>query len=408
MLLKSPQIITMAGDVILNGAVRTEGDQIVEIGVGVKATKADATIKLEDCILLPGLVNTHSHLDLSCLAGKMAPPTSFADWVRQVIAARTEATDMTVADGLREALQQCYRSGITCVGDHVGHLGILPFLLQTPLKGRAFLEIVGPTEERGRAAIARATEAIRLYTPSAKRMRLSMTPHAAYSVHPIILRELLRKSSSDDIVSIHCAESAEEWECFSRAAGPLYDLATSRGLPNFKSMRSPTAYLAQHGSIPNAALLIHCNYVDNTDLAAIKAAGATIVHCPQSHRFFGAAPFPMDRFLETGIAMALGTDSLASAASLNMLTEMQMVKEAHPELSAQTILAMATTNGAAALRMADRCGAIVPGLAADLIAARIVDTALDPYENVLRNTEVPFVVMGGRIVRNVLKGEHGI
>lgn len=430
MLLKAPYIITMAarsargtwcasgadpaGDVIENGAVRTDGDHIAEVGVGVKATRADATITLDRCILLPGLVNAHSHLDLSYLAGRLPPPTSFAAWVEQIIAARQHATDTQVADGLRAALQQCYRSGITCVGDHVGHWGILPLLLQMPLRGRAFLEITGPTEQRARAMLATAQGLIERYHREARRMTLSVTPHAPYSVHPAVLRELLSTYAHTHIrtdaqgipLSIHCAETAEEWTCFTECRGALYDLVAQRGLPLTTPSRSPVDYLERNGGIARHTMMVHANMVDDTDLAGLHAAGTTVVHCPQSHRYFRNAPFPLERMRAAGIPVALGTDNLATAPCLNLLVEMQLLKEAHPALLARDILAMATTHGAGALGMHDLCGRIAPGLRADLIAVPCGDMAHDPYEQVLRQREIPFVIIDGRIVRNVLKGEH--
>lgn len=414
MLLKAPYVIPMTGKVVENGAVRTEGDRIAEVGQGVKATKADATIKLDDCILLPGLVNAHCHLDLSYLAGKFPPPTSFAGWVRQRIAEHPTATELQLANGLRAALQQCYRSGITCIGDHVGHLSILPFLLQMPLKGRAFLEIVGPTEERARAGAEATHGAIARHAKEVKRMSLSCTPHAPYSVHPTILCQMLEtyalthaRTHAQAVLSIHCAESREERDCLAHHRGPLYELVTARGLPLPATCRSPIEYLEHHGGIPRNGLLIHCNDLDDQDIATIRAAEATIVHCPQSHRYFGFDPFPFARVRAAGIPVVLGTDSLASAPTLNLFTEMQLMKEKAPTLTAAELCAMVTTDAARALGMEAICGAIAPGLAADLIAVRIAESASDPYENVLCNKEVPFVVMDGRIVRNVLKGEHG-
>lgn len=406
MLIKTRYIITMTGDVIENGAVRTEGERIAEVGRDVKATKADATIRLDDCILLPGLVNAHCHLDCSYLADRFPPRRSFAAWVADVVAARANVDIGAIMNGLRTALQQCYGSGVTCVGDHVGHWQALPFLLQMPLKGRAFLEIVGPTEERARAAMTNAATIIDRQTAAAKRMALSITPHAAYSVHPTVLRELLSTSAHDAPISIHCAESEEEWICLSHCSGPLYDFAQGRGLSLSVPARSPVEYLTRHGGLPNHCVVVHGNYLDDADLASLMAAHTTIVHCPASHQFFGHAPFPLDRVRAAGIPVALGTDSLASASTLSMLTAMQMMKERYPGLAAKEILTMATIHGARALRLDDRCGAIAPGLAADLIAVPMANATCDPYENVLCNTEVPFVVIDGRIVRNVTKGCH--
>lgn len=406
MLLKAPFIITMSGDVIENGAVRTDGDRIAEVGVGVKATKADATIKLDDCILLPGLVNAHCHLDLSYLAGHIAPTQSFAGWVEHVVAEKRRATDLAITNGLRTALQQCYRSGITCLGDHITHPSVLPFLLQMPIRGRAFLEVTGPSEAQAKKSLAAATEAIKQHERNAKRMKLSITPHAPYSLHADLLRTLMN-ASADVPVSIHCAETQEEWDCFARCNGPLFDFITHLGFATPAPSRSPIDYLERNGGIHRNTVLIHANYIDDTDIAGIHSAGATIVHCPQSHRYFGSTPFPLEKVRAAGIPVALGTDGLTTAPTLNLLTEMQLVKERHPTLAAKEILAMSTVNGARALGMQDVCGAIAPGLRADLIAVHCGDNPHnDPYDTVLRHSEVPFVVIDGRIVRNVLKGEH--
>ncbi|MBI4367040.1 MAG: amidohydrolase family protein, partial [Deltaproteobacteria bacterium] len=339
---------------------------------------------------------------------------SFAAWAEAMIAARDAATERQVADGLRVALQHCYKSGITCVGDHVSHASALPWLLQMPLRGRAFVEVFGPEAARARAARAEAEAAIERHRRAAKRMTLSATPHSAYALHPTILRDILtayaqaetREPGAQPPLSIHCAETREEWECFTQCRGPLHSLVQQRGHHIATPSRSPIEFLERHGGLPRRGLFVHANYTDPADLIGLTTVGATIVHCPQSHRFFGADAFPMDAVRAAGIPVALGTDSLATAPTLNLFTEMQLVREQYPHIGAAEILRMATRHGAAALGLAATCGAIAPGLKADLIAIRCNDLARDPYETVLRSTEAPFVVIDGRIVRNVLKGEH--
>src|SRR5262249_54506123 len=144
------------------------------------------------------------------------------------------------------------------------------------------------------------------------------------------------------------------------------------------------------------------------DAAEIETAAQTrmsVAHCPSSHAFFGHPPFPLEQLLAHGVNVCVGTDSLASAqagSTLDMFAELRLLRQAFPRLSAETILKLATVNGAKALHAADRLGALEPGRWADIIALRLPATTLQSnvYETVVSGKlSVSLVMIGGEIIR---------
>jgi cytosine/adenosine deaminase-related metal-dependent hydrolase len=141
------------------------------------------------------------------------------------------------------------------------------------------------------------------------------------------------------------------------------------------------------------------NCVTAHEMDLTRDTGTHVVHCPRTHRFFQRGRFPLEAFRQRGINVCLGTDSLASNDSLDMVAEMQELARGFPQLSAEDILAMATVNAAKALHRADRLGKLASGASADLIALPLEGPVMDPYEAVVFAERPPvFSMINGKVV----------
>jgi cytosine/adenosine deaminase-related metal-dependent hydrolase len=129
---------------------------------------------------------------------------------------------------------------------------------------------------------------------------------------------------------------------------------------------SPIELLSQWGVLSSAALLVHCNYLSQKDIELLARSRCSVVYCPRSSHYFGVGEHPWRGLRRRGVIVALGTDSLASSPSLSILDEMRFLANRHPEVSPEELLSMGTLDGARALGLVDKVGALRPGCWADL------------------------------------------
>lgn len=400
MLIEAAQILTMAEPAYVR-AIRIADGRIVALGDDLTPLPGETHWRCPDQIVLPGLVNAHCHLDLSITDGPLPHTGNFVDWLTQIIPLRQRLTITDLERGLRFATRQLLTGGTTTVGDYVGDLRLLPLLAKSPLQGHIFVELIGKFREEIRQRRVALAEQLRA-TPLPPRWTVSATPHAPYSIGTDALRASFdaHRLVPADPLAMHCAESREEWEFFTRGTGPLAAATAAWGFPYAPPAESPLHYLAGHGGLPESSLFIHANYLHAGDIARLHSARATVVHCPQCHAYFGHEPFPLDMLRRAQIPVALGTDGLVSCPALNLLTELALMREKHPALPAREILAMATVHGARALGRLDRCGTLEVGKQADLIAVSAGDARQAPEEQVLQSRAVSWsLIVGNEVYR---------
>jgi cytosine/adenosine deaminase-related metal-dependent hydrolase len=192
---------------------------------------------------------------------------------------------------------------------------------------------------------------------------------------------------------------------FSHARGPLYDFLAGLGRDNSDcGQGSALSHLIEHGVIGPNCIIAHLNYLQDYDYDLLVASGASVVHCPKCHTYFGHAPFPLRALRERGVNICLGTDSLASNSSLEMRAEMREARELH-RLTDREVLEMATLHGARALGQQGTLGQISPGATADLVAFAHEDPdgappgATDPHRAVVESRQPPsLLLVNGRPV----------
>ncbi len=366
-------LVPIAVPAIRGGWIDVDADcgQIVALGAPGSAPLPgpERILDLGGAVVMPGLVNAHTHLELSHLAAAAPPADDFVSWVRTMLASRFSdpAPADVVRAGIEAAIEAMQRSGTAGVGD-IGNTdaSVLP-LMASLLAGVHFREALGLRATQAarvldetRAAV-RATRTVLAGTP---RLAAAMAPHAPYSTSADLLRGLAAgNGAADRVSSIHLAESLEELLFLQEGVGPLRDLAEQRGAwdgswvaPGLR----PLDYLEQVGALHADLLVVHGTQLQPTELQRIAASGATLVLCARSNRWVGAGAPPVTEAFAAGGRVAIGTDSLASVEDLNLFAELACLRSLAPAVPATALLRAATLGGARALGC-PALGMLAPG-----------------------------------------------
>jgi cytosine/adenosine deaminase-related metal-dependent hydrolase len=455
---KARYVFPVDGPVIHDGSVHVQGQRIVRVGPSV----GPPTVDLGAAAIVPGFVNAHTHFDLSGLRAKQLGGRSFVDWLRAVIAARREMDAKAVHHAVGRGIDASLAAGTTLVGDiSSGGMSWTP-LARSPLRATVFCELLGLGSDRAvhtakaarswLSAMAVAADAAQPPTAASdalvfddgtpleslpdlsgttlsQRLVPALSPHAPYSTHPL-LYDLAGRwgTGAGATLCSHLAETREELRLIRDRAGPLRAFLESIGAWN-EAWRppgpSPLDYLRRSDTERANWLIAHGNYLTDDDIVATgrlqSAVGGeppavgerqpamsdrplrrlAVAYCPRTHFYFAHAPHPYPKLLASGVAVCIGTDSLASTPTLSVLDELRFLRRRDPNLPGATLLHMATLAGAWALGRERDCGSLSPGKFADLAVIRLPADRdeTDPHELLLQsNQPVTGAMIGGQWV----------
>jgi len=393
-------LLPVAGTPIQNGAVSVDEGRIVAVGRRKDVVKAHAGVEvrdLGDAVIVPGFVNAHTHVELSFMNGDPPAGGTFMTWIRDLVARRAAADPAAAAAAASTAIGAMVARGTVAVGDVANGTWAAPLLARSPLRGLSFHELFGfrsaEAESILNAAATRLTEIDA--DPDVARARdrfvTVMTPHAPHTTSNPLLKALGgRAVASGEALSIHVAESDEETQLLRDGTGPFKEFLIERDAwePGWKAPGlTPVEYLDRLGVLTPRTLVVHCIHIDHQDLTRLQARGVTVVTCPRSNQRLGVGKAPVPKLLASGIPVALGTDSLASAPDLDVFTEIAHLRQDHPGIAPAAALRIATINGARALGLAKDLGTIEPGKLAALAVVGLNDPADDPMEAVTWSSE---------------------
>jgi cytosine/adenosine deaminase-related metal-dependent hydrolase len=384
---KAAWLLPIADDPVRDGWVASQDGRITATGHG---TAPDA-VDLGNVAILPALVNAHTHLELSYLRGAVPPAERFLDWIRPLILARREypdASDPRIVESARRAIGEARASGTGLVGDISNTLVTVPLLREAGMPAQVFFELLGFNDTDGISRVWDARRKISEQRPGDGGVRIALAPHAPYSVSPELFQAIRADidGDSDHVSTVHLAESAEELEFVRRGAGPWRDLLQEIGTWNEAwepPGGSPVEYLADLGFLDSRVLAVHGVQFTGDDLARLRSLGTTIVSCPRSNRHVGVGAPPLEAFYAMGVSVAFGTDSLASAADLNVFAELAEARRIAPRVPASHLIESATLCGASALGFGKEFGSIEAGKRAALIAVRVPPAVTDVEEYLL-------------------------
>ena len=374
MIIRARIVVTMHGAPVENGAVAVSGNRIVDVGRfdDIKTRNAGNAVDLGEQALLPGLINAHSHLDYTCLRGKIPPQKSFTDWIEAINAEKSELSPKDYVASINDGFEEAKRFGTTAIAN----LTAFPELIsqvQPPIRTCWFAELINiRSPEHTNELVDTAIQSLgRARPPGAP---WGLAPHALFTASKDLFRRCEEIAQQEHILlTTHLAESREEMEMFRDASGPLYEFMKSIGRP-MDDCGNETP-LGLFVGVPGGRALpqwivAHLNELSESDFELLERLNSKfhVVHCPRSHNYFGHSPFAFDRLRSLGFNICLGTDSLASNESLSLFDEMRAFQTNFPRISPEEIFRMVTVNPARALRYENVLGQIRPGFEADLIA----------------------------------------
>jgi cytosine/adenosine deaminase-related metal-dependent hydrolase len=375
---------------VANGSITILGDRIVSVDPsGIR----DVDWEFPDCALIPGLVNCHTHLDLTGARGQLPPTPAdrFPDWLRSVIAFRRSRSTAEIADDVVTGLKESLRFGVTLLGD-ISSTGVSwSVVSQAPVRAVIFRELLGLSDSRVSEAIDTARQWLTEH-PATSRCRPGLSPHAPYSASVWLF---LRAVSGSVPVATHLAESAAEVELLERRSGPFVPFLEELGVWNPEAMAVSVGEfvilaegvrakrMSSQGPEMPPLLWIHGNYL-STDLP-LQSAHQSVIYCPRTHAAFEHDAYPLRELLAKGVRVAVGTDSLASNPDLDLFRELQFLRENDRSLPGDMLLRLGTLSGAEALGWENECGSLCPGKSADLVLIPLKgQEPADPYDWLFR------------------------
>jgi cytosine/adenosine deaminase-related metal-dependent hydrolase len=386
---------------------------LVEITAGrisaVHDRPGPCTIDLGNAAIIPGLVNAHTHLELSDLAAPLHPNLPFTAWLKAVMAhRRTRAHTGTAAlsssdDAFEKQIveqgrRESARWGTTLIGDITGAGSSLSVAGTDGPRLVTFLEVLGLAPERVASQLDRA----RAHLAEPHGLSRGLSPHAPYSVHPDLVGGLVDLAVSRRApVAMHLAETRAELELLADGTGEFLPFLEGVGVWRADAIlrgTRPLDYLRELARAENA-LAIHGNYfaADEVDFLAIHP-NISVVYCPRTHAFFRHEPHPWRELLKRHVNVALGTDSRASSPDLGLWNELLFLRAHFPDFDPSLLLRLGTWNGAFALGLESESGSLAVGKAADLAVVELAaGEATDPHDLLFRpENRIRSVMCGGR------------
>jgi cytosine/adenosine deaminase-related metal-dependent hydrolase len=389
-------VLPIEASPLRDGWVAVGGGRIVEYGSHTGAREpvyrgAD-DIDLGNVAILPGLVNAHTHLELSYLRDQVPAGRTFVSWIRALLSARRAYADPLAPEilaGIDAGIAEAVRCGTAAVGDIGNTLAACRALAASPLDGVVFYEVIGFNPGDPVAPVTRALDAI-ARAGVGGRLRASLAAHAPYSVAPGVMQAISAVLERDDLetCSIHLAESVEEVEFVRTGEGPWRELLEDLGVWNpawAVPAVSPVQYVDEVGFLSSRVMAVHGVQMTAADLARLAAHDTTLVTCPRSNVYTGAGTPPIEQFYASGVRIAVGTDSLAITPDLNLFAELARMRALARGVPASALLDSATRQGARALGLDRELGTMTPGKRARLIGVSLPAGIEDVEEYLVSN-----------------------
>jgi cytosine/adenosine deaminase-related metal-dependent hydrolase len=397
-------LLPMDGPPLERGAVLIgAGGRIAAVGPDRAVPRPPGVVSEEfaDALLLPGLINTHTHLELTSM-GELAEP-EFARWIRAV---RTRKAERTADEALRSAragLAACHAAGVTTVADTGDSGAVIRALAEGGASGIVYHEVFGPHPDQAAESLSGLRrEVAELGRFVGGRVRLGVSPHAPYSVSGELYRRTARWASEAELpMAVHLAESAAESRLLGEGAGPFAAAWTGRGIPLPDPLGcTPVEWLDRHEVLGPSTLCIHLVRAGAKDIATMAARGSAVAHCPRSNRAHGHGDAPLVALLEAGIRVGVGTDSEMSVVP-DLLAEARAATGI-AGLGAEAALRLCTIEAARALDLDAEIGSLTPGKWGDCVVIRPapVSAIVPPAERALASGlgDVVLTILGGRDV----------
>lgn len=391
LIIKGGIVLTMDGAVIENASVVVDKGLIKYVGKVTKE-KADKEIDAQTCVVMPGLINAHTHVPMTLFRG-IADGSSYAEWMKKIQKAETKLTPADVRAGAYLGVLEMIRSGTTSFVDmYFNEDEVARVVEETGIRAALGYGIIEGLNEDSDTKLKSREKFVKKWNGAADgRITTMYAPHSAASCSKeflIKVKELAERDNSR--VHIHVLETEDE----------LKKMKQRYGMCSINLLNSI-------GMLGQGLLAAHCIHLSDDDIDIIKEKEVNVVHCPSSNMALGAGISPVPKMLGKGINVALGTDGVASSGSLDMWREMRCAMLLHrlkePQaMPSSKVLEMATINGSRAMGI--NAGMLAPGRLADIIIVDIRKpqfASTDIVSSIVNGAtgcDVKTTIVGGRIL----------
>ncbi|MDR2578688.1 MAG: amidohydrolase family protein [Chitinispirillales bacterium] len=392
-------ILLETGETLLNGAVSVRGGVIADVGPRgmIKRSGNDRLVNLGDILLLPGLINMHTHLEESPIRSfRKEYDETFTAWSGKKYSRMEQLTTEQIGRGIRLCVRELLSHGVTTVVDSTRTGISASVLADEPIRSVIIMEVADDQ------FLEDDINRVRQWMEAGPAFKYGIGPHALYSLEPRHHRKLIEYcNDSGCLWSCHIAESAEELQAFCELNGEFFlNLTQKKPWPAGSARYTPVQFALAEGLLPSRAILFHCNYAAGYELALLAAKRAFFTLCPNYGAETSHKSFPIEVARERGFQICLGTEGMTPAGQMNLFDDLFRLKTAYPHIGAAEMLSWVTKNPAAALRASDKLGTISPGKHADIIGVRF------PYNDgddiletlLLSDHEISFVMVGGEVI----------
>jgi len=409
-------VLPVSASPIEDGAVAVDGARIAGAGHRAEIVERFPESRLEDlgeAVIMPGLVNTHTHLDLTAMRGYLEnEETDFFAWLRKLTRARLEL--LTHADLHVSAVWgacEAVRAGVTCVGDASDSAMIsMQALREVGMRGVVFQESFGPDPKLVTENFEKLAAKIhQLCDFETELVRAGVSPHAPYTVCAPQLEMIAELAETEGLpLMMHAAESEAEALLLREGCGQFAEGLAKRSIEWDAPRVSTIQYLKQVGILDVRPLLAHCIRVDDADIETLRDTRSKVAHCPKSNAKLGHGRAPFAKFIDAGVTVGLGSDSVASNNTCDLLEEARfatLIARTYGQISANQVLESATIGGARCFELENQIGQLTEGFQADLTAVALTGVHqipnYDPVATLIfasSGRDVILTVIGGREV----------
>ena len=408
-------VIPVTSRPIDNGAVAIDGDTIVGVGTRKDIAHRFPTANVQDfgqSAIIPGLINAHTHLELTAMRGYLENEESdFFAWLRKLTVARLERmTSDDIQVSATWGACEAARAGVTSVGDASDSAGMsMRALKDVGLRGIVFQESFGPDPRLVDENVHKLkTKVAELREIESALVRVGVSPHAPYTVCGKQLELIAEFAHTETLpLMMHAAESAAEESFLVSGRGIFADGLEKRNIEWAAPGVSTIQYLKERGVLETRPLLAHCIRVDENDIETLAQTKSKVAHCPKSNAKLGHARAPLAAFLDRGIEVGLGSDSVASNNTCDMLEEARfaaLIARSDRLVTAAEALSVATVGGAGCLGMNGSVGELTEGAQADLVVLSLNEThQLPTYDPVVSTI---FSSSGRDVVLTMVAGKE--
>lgn len=418
-IIAADHVLPISSAPIRNAAVAIDGGTIAAVGSRQQIQENYPNAEIEDfgpAAILPGFVNCHSHLELTAMRGALdAVENDFRTWLLKLNSLRAEMTNDDIVAAAVEGAREGAAAGVTCFGDigRFGHAGVSA-LKEVGLRGIVFQETEFSPDNRTADDDFRnlGEKFERLKAEETELVSVGLSPHSPYTVGSRLFELIAQYAIINRVpLSIHAAESVEEVDLLTKGDGFFSDIYDRFDVEWQSPHCTPIEYLERLGVLSTKPLLAHCVVVSDGDIARIASNGAKIVHCPKSNAKFGHGWAPFEKFLDAGITVGLGSDSVASNNVCDLLEESRFAALAarnRPDrkrfITAKEALKAATLGGAQALGLDHLIGTLEPGKQADIAVVSLDHPAQQPINDV--EAAIVFSSNARDVVMTLVNGER--